>query len=396
MNPRAFFASLLLAASVFLIAAPGGALAAEIRNGPNDVTIGSGETVDDDLFAGGQTVTIAGHVTGDAYAAGQSVLVTGTIDGDLIAASQQVIVDGTVNGNIRAAGETVTVNGTVGRNVTALAQHANVSSNARLGGSLTSLSATLNQLGSVGRGATVAGDSLQLAGAVGGNVLARANTLSVAPSAHIAGNLDYRADRETTLPSGAVAGTVHFERIPQRQPEPESVLNGMFEVTGLVFLVGCFLIGALTIMFAPRSAARAIELGRQQPLPSFGLGLLVLVTAPIAVVLIGITLVGLPVAVVLACLYALVMLLAWPAVGLAVGTEIGRWLRRDRPLPILGSLAVGLIVLHLVTHIPFFGGLITLLGLIYGLGVVIQSVRRWRRPNGAQPASPAVTVAVPA
>src|SRR5262245_7136916 len=67
----------------------------EFRNG-DTVTVPAGTTIDDDLFATGQSVTIAGQVNGEVYALGQTVTVTGAVQRDLIAAGQQVTLDGTV------------------------------------------------------------------------------------------------------------------------------------------------------------------------------------------------------------------------------------------------------------------------------------------------------------
>jgi hypothetical protein len=64
-------------------------------------------------------------------------------------------------------------------------------------------------------------------------------------------------------------------------------------------------------------------------------------------------------------------------------------------MPVLAALAVGLIVLHLVTHLPIVGGLVTFCGLAYGLGLIVQSFRRWRR-TPSEPGRAAVPVAVPA
>src|SRR5207244_6010378 len=147
------------------------------------------------------------------------------------------------------------------------------------------------------------------------------------------------------------------------------------------------------IIFAPRAAARAVQLGRQQPLPAFGVGLLALCAVPLAAVLICVTLVGIPLALALAALYWVGLLLAWPAVGLVVGTEVARRVRRE-PMPVLGALVVGLIVLHLVTHLPFVGGPVAFLGLAFGLGLIVQSFRRWRRPLEPSRATAAVAVAV--
>jgi hypothetical protein len=111
-------------------------------------------------------------------------------------------------------------------------------------------------------------------------------------------------------------------------------------------------------------------------------------------VLIGVTLVGIPLALAAVALYWLGLLLAWPALGLVVGTEVARRVRRGEPMQVLGALVVGLIVLHLVTHLPIVGGLVEFLGLTFGLGLIVQSFRRWRRPS--EPGRPAVAVAVPA
>ena len=171
-------------------------------------------------------------------------------------------------------------------------------------------------------------------------------------------------------------------------------MHGLFDFGGLVLLVGSAILGALAIIFAPRASARAVELGRQQPLLTFGVGLLALCTVPLAALLIGVTLVGIPLALAVGALYWLGLLLAWPALGLVVGTELARRVRRGEPLPVLGALVVGLIVLHLVTHLPIVGGLVAFLGLAFGVGLIVQSFRRWRRPS--EPGRAPVPVAVPA
>ena len=73
------------------------AQALEMRGG-DVVTIPADTTINDDLAVTGQSITIAGHVTGDVYAFGSNVTVTGTVDRDLIAAAQRITIDGVVNG----------------------------------------------------------------------------------------------------------------------------------------------------------------------------------------------------------------------------------------------------------------------------------------------------------
>src|SRR6266516_3416472 len=155
------------------------------------------------------------------------------------------------------------------------------------------------------------------------------------PNTRVAGDLEYQSESQAESPSGAVAGRVQYDPI-ERQERQAPLLNGLFDFGGLILLVGSAILGALAIIFAPRASARAVELGRQQPLPTFGVGLLVLCAVPIATVLIGVTLVGIPLALAVTALYWLGILLAWPALGLVIGTELARRVRRSEPMPVLG------------------------------------------------------------
>jgi hypothetical protein len=190
-----------------------------------------------------------------------------------------------------------------------------------------------------------------------------------------------------------VGGAVTFTPTPQQAPQPESLLNGLFDLGGLIGLAGSFLLGALAIILIPRGAARATELGKQRPWQTFGLGLVLLLGLPIAALLVAVTLVGIPMAFSVLALYFLGLLLAWPAVGLILGTQLSRLVRPERPLPVLGALAVGLAVLHLVTHLPFVGPLLVFCAIVFGLGMLVQALWIRRQPTFQQPRRAELTVA---
>lgn len=382
MKLPTWFSAFALGLALLLLAAPAAVQAAEVRDGPA-AAVAPGETIDDDLFAAGQNVTVAGRVRGDVFALGQTVLITGVVDGDLIAAGQQVIVDGVVNGDVRAGGAVVTVNGQVGRNVTSAAQQVNLSSAGRVGGSLMAAGETITAFGSVGRGVTAGAGTLQLGGPVGGGVAAWAETLVLGPNTRIGGNLEYHSEREAAIPAGTVTGAVRYTPI-ERETRQEPLLNGLLSFGSLVWLAGTAVLGALAITLAPRRSTRLVELGQQWSPRVFGLGLLVLFAVPIAGVLIAVTIIGLPLATVVGALYFVGLMLARPALGLVIGAEAARLWGRE-PLPPIGAMLVGLIALHLATHLPVLGGLIAFLGLAYGLGLIVQTIRRWQLP--LEPAS---------
>ena len=69
--------------ALLMVAFPLRAAAADIRQG-NDIVIGANDTVDDDLYAFGNSIAINGTVNGDVVGAGQSLSVDGTVNGNVI------------------------------------------------------------------------------------------------------------------------------------------------------------------------------------------------------------------------------------------------------------------------------------------------------------------------
>ena len=280
MNFRFSFSALVLGSALLVLAVPGAAMAAEVRNDTSAV-VAPGETVNDDLFASGQTVTVAGRVIGDVYAIGQTVVVTGTVDGDLIAAAQQVVVDGTVNGNVRAAGAV---------------DHGQWPSGAQRHGSGPAGQHQLQwpRRRQPGRGrrdhqrvrpgrsrdhrrrrhAAARRASRRQRSGVG-----RQHPVDRTEHAHRRQSRVSLRNSRLKFPAGRLPAGCSLTRSSAQQRQ-EPLLNGLFDFGGLVLLLGSAILGALAIIFAPRAAARAVELGRQQPVQTFGVGLLALCVVP--------------------------------------------------------------------------------------------------------------------
>lgn len=384
--------AMLMAMAMTLLAPPAPALALDARSGTT-VTVPAGQTVEDDLVAMGETVTIAGRVTGDVYAFARMVVVTGTIDGDLLAAGEQVSVEGAVLGDVRVGASQVAINGQVGKNVTAGAGRVDIGPRGQIGGSVLAGTNVLTSFGSVGGGVTAGASNVQIAGTVGESVHARVGTLTVEPGARIGGAVVYEADQEAAIPVGTVTGPVAFTQRPIEPPQQESPLFGLFDVGGLIWLVGSALLGILLVKLFPRAADGVVQAGRRRPLQSFAMGLALLIAVPVVALVLAITLIGLPLTLGLALLYGLALLIAWPTLGLVVGALLAMAVRRGAALHAVWLLLIGLLVLHVLTHVPVVGGFVTFLGLVFGLGVLGYTAWAARgTPHGTSSSAPAPAV----
>lgn len=172
---------------VLIFSTIGTASAAEF---PKGETIPSSETIDDDVFIGGNNVVVDGTVNGVLVAFGQSVTLSGTINGDAFLFGETIVVgeSAVIDGNLFVGAADAVINGTVtgtvfgGSMSMALSETGNVGRNFFFGGfSLTTedgssigkdlFTGNYQSIlsGSVNRDLKVGAGAVQLNGSVGRN-----------------------------------------------------------------------------------------------------------------------------------------------------------------------------------------------------------------------------------
>lgn len=353
------------------VAVAQGVLGGKFRTG-DQIVVAQGETVEGDLYASGRTIRVDGTVDGDLVASGGEVEVTGEVTGDLMAGSGSVDISGRVGGDARLGAGRVTVSGSVGEDLLVGAGQVTITSSGEIGEDFV-----------FGTGRTV------LDGQVAGDVLGST------------GNYARR---------GSVGGT---ERVNIREP-PEEPTFGDRLLGGLRRLASVLIVGALLLWLAPQFMDGTAESVRRRPLASVGVGALSLVGSAILaiVVLIVTVLVGIlfgllglgglfvillfATVLLLALLaFLLVLILAFVAPGV-VGLAIGRLLLREGSrLRRWAALALGVLLVVVISSIPVVGGWIGSLVAMFGLGAVVLRVWPWGRPRrGLRPERPDAAPAI--
>jgi cytoskeletal protein CcmA (bactofilin family) len=332
-----------------------GVVAAEERTG-GSVTVGAGETVSEDL-------TI---VAGD-------IVVRGTVEGDLEAIGGNVVIasGAEITGDVDATGGNVRIDGTIGGNVTASGGNVFVGQSATIGGPL-----------------EASAGSIVIAGAVDGDARLGAGSITLAPSATFGGDVEYSVgdDGEFTNEGATIAGSL------TENPDLE-VGGDRFDVpdfAGPVFGVYGFLVnllvGALLLFVLPGTSRRVAESVSESPLRTGAIGLGALIGTPIVLLLVAITIVGIPLSLAGLATYALAVWIATIYGRYAVGelllsyTDVeNRW----------AALAVGLVIVAILVRIPFVGGLFGFVVLLLGLGAMATLLYRFVRAQRGPETVPA-------
>ncbi|MCZ7575028.1 MAG: polymer-forming cytoskeletal protein [Ardenticatenaceae bacterium] len=422
---------LIVASLVLLIGlvVPVTALAAEVRSA-NQVVVGPTEVVADDLYAFGNTVTIDGTVKGDLVTFATQVTINGTVEGDVLALSQALVINGTVGDDVRAAGQVIMLDR--GAQVADDAVIGSLSLESRagstMGGDLLFGAAQARLAGNVDHNVRGAASAVALDGTVGRDVTLEVGGqaggpqpalfmppapvpmpavqpgLTLGDSARVGGRLTYQSPVEGKIaPAAQVPGGVSYEPVvvaPAREPTPVSIA-----LDHLRRLVTLLLVGLLMMWVAPAWTTTLGGMIQSRPLASLGWGVVALVVFPVVVITLAV------VAILLAIAFGRLTLggLVGPLVGIGLTADAvlvttfliftgfvaqivvsvlgGHWLLNQLQPALAASrvwpLVAGLIVLVILTAIPWLGFLVTLVVSLLGLGALWLWTQARLRPTSA-------------
>lgn len=360
------------------LAVPPKAAAAEIKGHSHTYTLPAGETVKNDLIVGAKTARIDGTVDGDLIVFCQNLTVNGRVTGDVLAFTQFLRINGQVDGNIRAFVNTAALSGTVAKNVSTFSQNLTLDPKAQVGGSLIAFGEDLTLDGRVGRDLLLAGARLQLNGFTGGNVKMHGDQLTIGSTAAIRGKATFEGHHQPDVSSSAKLASPLEVKIVQRRP---NYALPRFYWHQALFWAAAFILGLVMVLLVPGFFADVVRSSRRYG-PALGFGALTLFATPILAIIACVTIVGLA----LGLSTLLVWIVALYAAQLFVGAWLGETLLGEPSGTgaVLGRLAVGLLIVKAAEAVPYLGGWVKLLVIIWGMGAMALAIYRRARPQVAQ------------
>lgn len=367
-------ASLVLGLLLLCAAMPAKArVALHLQEG---LQVPAGETVDATVVANGDEVVVDGIVQGDLLVFAERVTIRGKVLGNLVGAGRELDVSGEVRGQLLFVGADIRVEGRVG-DVLAAFDRFTLAPKGRIPRDLTLAGHEAFLEGAVARDVTAFADRLELRGSVGRDVEAWSEHVSVRRAASVAGTLHLHAHSKqglALLAPDVVAGGVAFHPIEMphtggwhRYAEP------FFYLWLLVGIAGAFLVGMLFYALAPGLYDLAVASGRDFA-TTLGVGFIATVCVPLAILLVALTVVGIPLAAIAAVSYLLSCYLA----GILVAGLIGRGLAK-RPAGGMRSfgtaLLLGLLLVMVGKNLPFIGPPFRVVVLLLGMGLLVERCR---------------------
>lgn len=339
-----------------------------------DDELSSTEALLDDAYAAGGLVTIDSDVEGDLFVAGGSLTVNGDINGDLVIAGGQITVNGNVTDDVRAGGGSIFINGNIGDDLITTGGQLNLSSESLVGGSLILGSGFANILGTVNEDIKGGGGKIVLGGTVYGDVEVEVqDTITLTENAKINGNLIYSGLRKAELNEDQVEGFIEYNELVVEDTDLGKNIENFFSKLHFFFKIFQYLsmlvLAFVLIMLAPAALIGTADVARAHPWRSLGLGFVISLCSIAAIIVLSITVLGLPLAGILLAIFIITMCLA----KVYAGVFIGRLLLNPKNMTkskLFGIVALGIFIIDVVSLVPFVGGLIALLTIILGFGAL--------------------------
>ena len=334
-----------------------------------------------DHFAAGQNVTVTQPVAGDLLAAGREIIVADKVGGDAAAAGGSVRLDGTISDNTYAAGGQVYVNGTIARNARLAGGTVEIYPSSRIEGGASIAAAQIRMNGSLGGYLQATGGNIYINGPVGGDVEAMGGQIELGPNARINGKLRYRSRSELKQDPGAqVLGGI--EQLPFQGRMARRAGRGFLWGLLLFWTLGLMLVVAILLVLLP-GFPKVITTLEARPGMSALLGFALLVCIPIASLILLITLIGAPLALLTIAAYFVLLFVGYLAAAAAIGDWILKRVRHGTLETIgwrVAAAICGIFIIALLGRVPVLGGLIGFVALIMGMGAVGLQISRALRP----------------
>jgi cytoskeletal protein CcmA (bactofilin family) len=338
------------------------------------------EVINDDFFAGGDEVTIEGTINGDVYVGANRLNIRGTVNGDVIAGAQNIEVTGTIRDDLRAGGNNISLIGaTIGDSVSVGGNELSIDRDSTIGGGLLFGGRLLALDGSVGRGIMSGTETTRIDGLVGNTVRVAATTINIDRDAVLQGDLEYRSDNEATI-NGTVVGKIIRGEGGGFDFKTESIVRWFAVGFTAWAFIGAAIIGGLMLLLVPRILPKAHKNFIKKPWPIIGWGTLAtLVTIP-AMILLFITVVGIPLALVILVLWLQAIYFAKFFVAYTVGQSLIDGLstntKKNSSSRAYLALILGLVLYYLLRLLPGIGVFVRFATLIMGIGMMLSLYNR--------------------
>jgi len=319
------------------------------------------------FVADGQ-VTLDGIYGGPVFATGGQVDFSGTSRQDLVVAGGTVRLSGMVEQDVYVAGGSIIITGEVTGNVIAAGGEIQILPTAQIGGSVIAMAERLQLSSYLQQSAWLAGSNIFILQGSAGNLNLAGESLVLAPTASVAGNLTVRVEEDGLDDQASVAGQrdIQYSEVDREAGSASVIAQFFYDLAWRAVFLGTLLVVMPTVL--KRGSAQL----KSALVASASSGMIWLAGIPLLILVLFVTVIGIPLAGFLGLLYFAVVLLSWVFPTFALGKKLlpgkNHWFQAG----------TALVLVTVIGMIPLVGTLLNIALVVLGTGALWSLARQSR------------------
>jgi len=363
----------------------------------NSFAIGEGEVLSGEFWLAANSIQIKGEARNDLFllSTGESwgaqdekqgaILLSGKFEDDVWALGNTIALTGAIRDHARLLAKAITIDGSVSNSSILIGNSVHVTKSAHLGSDTLIAGENTIMEGDIAGNLTVFCKSATLAGKISGNTKITAADIIVLPQTEIAGNLIYASPTELVLDKNVVLhGQLIREAEAAAKTKPATLISWPSILMQSWFFLGAICVGTLMLVIFPGFTDESARQVQASFWKCMFTGFIAVSLAPMACFFLAISIIGLPLASLIAMSLLILTYLSKITVALMLGTFIVR--RRNAGFKALPVLGLGLALLYLITGAGLLGVIFWFLIVCLGIGGMIfagieKRNAECRRPN---------------
>jgi|GEM_PF-3013898 hypothetical protein len=315
--------------------------------------------IEDDLYIGGNNVSVSHNVAEDLFAGANMVNVNANVGQDLHAGGNIVRITGEVGDDLFAGGNTVIVNVSTVDDVFA-------------GGQIIEIT------GDVIKGSVYAGgQNVNIKGDIKGSVRIGAETINIKSGTTIAGDLITTGNNEPNIESGVqITGEQRHSLVAEKKAKGAWGERNLLMEWVLGVLV--WFVVALTVSYLiPGTTKEVVDTVLTKGGKSLGIGFAWMALFIPTIIMLIITMVGWPLAIMLGVFTPGNIMLAITLSGVIVGVWAMKKLGKEESKITWQHILLGVVIIRTVSMVPIIGWLIGLAVMLMSFGAI--GIVLWER-----------------
>jgi hypothetical protein len=319
-----------------------------------------------DILIGGGNLTLNGFVSSDIRGMGGEILLSKNVEGDVLLAGGTLHIEkNVVISNLIAAGGKVTLDGTVTKDVKMAAGE--FIFNGRIGGNL-----------------DIRGDKVTINGEIGGlSSIAASTSILIRESAIFRRDIRYWVPGYEPAFGSSLTNAKATRDASLKMNEKRWYYLGWGSVLFLIWYMGMALLMIMAIQyFFSRTIHQAAVTSGRDTMKAFFRGLVFLLLMPLVILILFVTVIGIPIAVILLFFYIALIILA----SCMVGSTAAHWYNERYEnqwtfWPMVFASFGFFILFKLISLTPLIGWLFTLIAVSTVFGAILMNIK-WKKSTG--------------